>query len=149
MTNPEHDRSVVEELLVHTIYDWIDLGHLRTIVREMYPGAPSLHTASMAVVTELISNGLVAAGDVRDGHFDAWACTRDEAVARIDREWRAQPDPSVLPFQVAALAPTHAGLAIVADVMTREGADDSWRRRAFATPPAQPHQQARTPDERD
>lgn len=130
MTPTEPKRSIVEELLVSTIYDWIDLGYVRSTVREL-TGAepPELHAATMKVVGALIADGLVAAGDVTDGAFQEWDCTRDEAIARIDQEWRAASDPELWPFQVAALAPTQDGFRVIAGVMAREGEDDSWRRR--------------------
>src|SRR3954453_12323965 len=60
----DQQRSIVEDLLVYTIYDWIDLGFLRATVRESTGAAPAeLHDRVMAVVSELIGKGLVAAGD--------------------------------------------------------------------------------------
>src|SRR3954453_11422268 len=72
VTSEQH-RGVVEELLVYTIYDWIDLGFLRATVREITRAAPGdLHARAMDVVSELIGQGLVAAGDVTDAGFKAW-----------------------------------------------------------------------------
>lgn len=140
MTAQEPQRSIVEELLVSTIYDWIDLGYVRSTVRELTRIPPSdLHPATMQVVAQLIRDGLVAAGNVTDGHFQAWDCTRDEAISRIDEAWRAAPDPELWPFQVAALAPTDAGVRIITEVLSREGEDDSWRERMSQSPIAVAH----------
>ncbi|MEW1955168.1 hypothetical protein [Terrabacter sp. NPDC080008] len=129
MTPQEPQRSVEEELLVSTIYDWIDLGYLRSTVRELnHVGSPDLHAASMTVVARLIGDGLVAAGDVTEGQFRAWDCTREEAIARIDKEWQAASDPELWPFQVAALAPTDEGVRVVAQVLAREGEGKSWQK---------------------
>lgn len=133
MTEATSDRTIVEDLLVYTTYDWIDLGHLRSVVREgKGVEADRLHSACMSVISELIGRGLVAAGDVVDGHFTAWPGTRAQAIDRIDEEWRAQPDPALLPFEVAALAPCPAAIAVVEAVMDREGGDQSWRPRMLA-----------------
>ncbi|WP_344255411.1 hypothetical protein [Terrabacter carboxydivorans] len=130
----------MEDLLMGTIYDWIDLGLVRSHVREeMGVEDPELHVTAMEVVAQLIREGFVAAGDVdRDG-FHAWDCTRGEAISRIDREWRAEPDPELWPFQVAALAPTQQGLAVIEAVTSREGDDGSWRERMSQSPLALPH----------
>lgn len=138
-------RSAVEELLVSTIYDWVDLGYLRSTVRELSDvDARDLHVASMKVVTRLLGEGLVAAGDVTAGQFHPWDCTGEEAIDRIDKEWQAASNPELWPFQVAALAPTDAGVQagaliesedfddpsrrVVAQVLTREGKGESWRK---------------------
>jgi hypothetical protein len=140
VTPQQPRRSVVEELLVSTIYDWIDLGFLRSTVREMTGVGPAeLHAAVMTVVSQLVGEGLVAAGDVTDGGFRAWDCSRDQAVSRIDREWRAESDPELWPFQVAALAPTQEGLTVIEAVMAREGGDESWRARLAQSPLAVAH----------
>ena len=140
MTFEQPRRSVIEKLLVYTIYDWIDLGFLRSVVREMTGAEPTqLHAAVMAVLDQLVGEGLVAAGDLTEAGFRAWDCTRGEAVARIDREWRAEPDPALHPFQVAALAPTRAGVDVIASVMSREGDDGSWRTRLSHAPLATAH----------
>ena len=135
MTEQPADRTIVEDLLVYTVYDYIDLGHLRSVVREA-TGVDDAHahSASMSVVSELIEHGLVAAGDVVDGEFKAWPCTRAEAVARIDSEWQAAADPVLVPFELAALAPTPAGVTVVELVMAREGVDTSWRARMSCMP---------------
>ena len=130
MTLEQPRRSVVEELLVSTIYDWIDLGFLRSTVREMTGVGPTeLHATVMTVVGQLVTEGLVAAGDVTHDGFRVWDCSRGQAVSRIDREWRAEPDPELWPFQVAALAPTQEGVTVIESVMSREGDDGSWRER--------------------
>jgi hypothetical protein len=140
VTFEQRDRSVVEELLVSTIDDWIDLGYLRSTVREMTgASAADLHAAVMAVVGTLVDEGLVAVGDVTEDGFRAWNCTRGEAVTRIDREWLAEPDPELLPFQVAALSPTPKGAAVIESVMTREGDDGSWHERLSRSPLAAAH----------
>lgn len=67
---------MVEEWLVSTLYDWIDLGYVRSTVRGLTGAQPSeLHAATMKVVGTLIADGLVAAGDVTDGAFHEWDCT--------------------------------------------------------------------------
>lgn len=140
MTLQQPSRSAVEELLVSTIYDWIDLGFLRSTVREMTGVGPAeLHAAVMTVVAQLVMDGLVAAGDVSDEGFRAWDCSRAKAVSRIDREWRAEPDPELWPFQVAALAPTQEGVTVIESVMAREGDDGSWRERMAQSPLAVAH----------
>lgn len=141
MTLEHPKRSVVEDLLLGTIYDWIDLGLVRSTVREMLgvEDPADLHATVMEVITQLIGEGFVAAGDVdRDG-FHAWDCSRSQAISRIDLQWRAEPDPELWPFQVAALAPTRRALDIIESVMSREGDDGSWRGRMSRTPLALPH----------
>ena len=140
MTEPPPGRTIVEDLLVYTTYDWIDLGHLRSVVRDS-TGVDATRTqeACMSVVSELIEGGLAAAGDVVNGEFAAWPCTRTQAVERIDAEWRAEPDPALIPFQVAALAPSPAGVAVIAAVMEREGAGDSWQARVPKSPLPEAH----------
>jgi len=140
VTLQQPSRSAVEELLVSTIYDWIDLGFLRSTVRETTGVGPAeLHAAVMTVVAQLVMDGLVAAGDVTDEGFRAWDCSRAQAVSRIDREWRAEPDPELWPFQVAALAPTQQGVTVIESVMAREGDDGSWRVRMAQSPLAVAH----------
>jgi hypothetical protein len=140
VTSEQPRRSVVEELLVSTIYDWIDLGYLRSTVREMTGASTAgLHAAAMAVVSTLVDEGLVAVGDMTKDGFRAWSCTRGQAVARINREWLAEPDPELLPFQVAALSPTPKGAAVIESVMAREGDDGSWQERFVHSPLATAH----------
>ena len=140
-----HDRTIAEDLLVGTIYDWIDLGSVRAAVREFGGGAAGdLFADSMALVSELVEGGLVTAGDVVDGRFRTWNCTRHEAVARVDAEWRALDDPdAVWPFVIAALAVTPAGLDVVATVLGREGDDEPWRDRALRHSVDAPHPMTR------
>ena len=77
--------SVKEELLLEGLVDWFHPNWVHSTVSAMNPGDPeSVRQQSIGVVAELISEGLVTAGDVGG---DAWDCTPGDAIARITKEW--------------------------------------------------------------
>jgi hypothetical protein len=83
---------------------WLVVGVVRSVRAELSEGEDDeARGAVLALVGEALRRRLLIAGEVEDGAFEAWHLSPEDAVERIDREWRALGrDPQ--PGEIATLA---------------------------------------------
>lgn len=105
-----------EELLREAVEDhrglWILPWELREVLGIEDPEERRRMTLRM--VSDLLGAGLIRAGFPRDRlGFEPWTLTAEEAVARIDREWRAlgrEPDiGEIVWFDITEKGREHVG----------------------------------------
>ena len=120
----QEERSVIEDLLVGGLIDWLNPGWVYSTVAEMtsLTRFEDRWLYSIGVVTSLILDGLAVAGDLDErGEFGAWEVQGAEAVERIAREWKEDWWEKVpTPGAIAWLCTTEAGDRIGRAVLERE-----------------------------
>ncbi len=83
-------RAVVEEILKDAYYDWVGLweivGRLGGLAKS--ESFEDELAASLIVLGELIRNDLAVAGHLGKEGFEQWPESREDTLARIEREWR-------------------------------------------------------------
>ena len=119
MRDPDSRLSAEEEVLVRGLADYVSAAEVIDLGRETRdePAGDSLRSA-VGVVSRLIDNNLVVAGDLWDD-FMPWDCSADEAIGRIAHEWTAKADPFVLPGEIFWLELTSAGEEIARAALAR------------------------------
>lgn len=81
--------SLIESLLVDGLEDygaanWV----LATVERELdVSDTRDLRAISLGLITELLMEGLMVAGDLKAGHFYPWDLEPHAAVARVTDDW--------------------------------------------------------------
>jgi hypothetical protein len=114
------DRGLVEDLVARGVDDWIDFGIAIDIARRVIPAAGEGRTTlAIGIVSAAIAKGLVIAGVVSKGEFEAWSLSAGDAVERIVRDWSGlTADPR--PGDIAWLCNTTDGDRLGAAVLERE-----------------------------
>jgi len=82
----------LRSFLVEGLDDWIGLWRFARLVRDQLPGgtADEIRERAMLMVRELVVGGYVRPGRLTEDRpgFLEWDEDAEEAVERIDREWR-------------------------------------------------------------
>ena len=103
--------DVRQELLLEGQDDYVGLWEIAWILRRSKPsyGADEIREVALEILKPLLGEGLMEPGLLREnGGFHAWTCTPEEALVRIDEEWRALgQDPNI--GQVCWFSNTAAG----------------------------------------
>lgn len=114
-------RSIKVDVLIGGLDDWADAGWVMQTVRQSRLLDPEeLRSLAIGVITELLVEGLVVAGDITLGAHDPWQCTSGEAVVRITREWLRWGSEVPTPASVVWLANTDAGDAVARAALAKE-----------------------------
>ena len=119
---------LIDELVVAGSDDWVDAAEVAWIAKSMGPpeSSEAIRDLSVRLIGKVLGDGLMRIGEVTvtDRGFAAWEVSIDEAVERVDREWRAldrEPDLG----DVFWLENTLRGEQLAAEVLRRRhGADD-------------------------
>lgn len=85
------ERTPQEDLLVGGLDDWVDAGWAMQSAR--LAGASDgveLRDATLALIEEVLREGLMVAGDVTGGVHVPWPVNPQEAADRIRRDWLAK-----------------------------------------------------------
>ena len=83
--------DIRKEILVEGLDDYVGLWELPWILRRRKPESTDdeVRERALEILSPLLREGLIEAGALRDdGDFLPWPCTPEEALARIDKEWR-------------------------------------------------------------
>jgi hypothetical protein len=84
--------EIRQELLAEGRDDYVGLWEFAWILRRSKPSCTDdeIREVALEVLGPLLSKGLMEPGALQEnGGFLAWTCTPEEALARIDKEWRA------------------------------------------------------------
>lgn len=84
--------NIKDELLIEGLDDWIDATWTYSEVRSYHPAAPDvLRQLSIGIIAELLSGGLMVAGDMvtqgEYGIFRAWDLSPGDSIVRITNAW--------------------------------------------------------------
>src|SRR5687768_4026826 len=87
---PMATSRMIDELLVQGADDWVMATDVAWLAKSV-GGASDDDVAdvAIAIMKEVLTSGLMQIGDVTDGGFFEWDISREEAVERVSREWRA------------------------------------------------------------
>jgi len=110
MTTSKFDRTLTEDFLARAAEDWISAGELIDLVRSSgLTDRDMLRDLAVGLVSRLICQELVVAGDVADGRHNPWDMSAGESIARVASEWSDFPDPFVMPGLIAWFDTTPLG----------------------------------------
>lgn len=82
------NERVIAALLQRGKADWLDLSEVAWVVASMEPPPSDVVLGTLDVLRYLFTEGLMEPGDVSDGGFFAWDMPSDEALRRIEQQWR-------------------------------------------------------------
>lgn len=117
--------EVRRELLLEGLTDYVGVWEVSWILRRLMPSRTTdeIRDTAMEVLDPLIREGLIEVGTLREhGGFLAWTCTAEQALVRIDEEWRSLgQDPNI--GQICWFSNTASGDRIASHA-SRSGDDD-------------------------
>ena len=115
-------RTPKEDVLVGGLDDWADAGWVLQSARLSGVSDPvALRDAALGLVSEVLIERLMVAGDIIGGKHVPWRCSAEEATARIRREWLDEwGDEVPTPGAITWLSNTAAGDEIAQSVLERE-----------------------------
>lgn len=114
-------RSLKDDVLIGGLDDWADAGWVMQTVRQSGLLDPEeLRSLAIGVITELLVEGLVLAGEITEGAHEPWQCTQGEAVVRITREWLRWGSEVPTPASIVWLANSDAGDAAARTALAKE-----------------------------
>ena len=112
MTTAESGRTLAEDLLARAAEDWVSAAEVIDLVRRSGAHDPeTLRDLAVGLISRLIVQDLICAGDVVEGRHVPWPLDAGDAIARLTRAWIAEPDPFVMPGAVVWLDTTASGQA--------------------------------------
>jgi len=121
MTDPEHSRTLEEDLLARAAEDWVSAAEVIDLVRRAGLSEPVvLRDLAVGLIARLIVQGLVVVGDVGDVGHTPWESDSPSTIGRIVEEWASVADPFVMPGQLFWLDTTPEGQRIGESVWARE-----------------------------
>ena len=101
----------VDELAARSTEDWLQPADVFDVARFAGDSDEDAYVErAILLVRDLLSDGLVVAGDVGAEGFKPWGLTVDQSVSQISDSWRSDHDSAPTSFAVW-LAATEAGLA--------------------------------------
>ncbi|WP_415853985.1 hypothetical protein [Sinomonas sp. G460-2] len=121
MTMPESARTLTEDLLARAAEDWVSAAEVIDLVRRSGATDPeTLRDLSMGLVSRLLLQGLIVAGDLDGQSHVPWPCSPLDSIGRIITAWAAKRDPFVMPGEVVWINTTPAGQRIGEAIWRRE-----------------------------
>jgi hypothetical protein len=81
----------IDEILMLGLDDWIQASEIASVARTVGGAATEgeVQRLSLDIIRGVIKEGLMAVGDVTTQGFHAWVLSTEEALERIEREWKA------------------------------------------------------------
>lgn len=115
-------RTPKEDLLVGGLDDWVDAGWATRSARLSGPTGPvALRDSTLALIAEVLMEGLMVAGDIVANDHVPWPGTVETTIDRITREWIDEWGTEIpTPGAVVWLNNTPAGDEIAHSVLRRE-----------------------------
>ncbi|WP_250290210.1 hypothetical protein [Frankia sp. CiP1_Cm_nod1] len=115
------DRTLIEDILANGVDDWVYAAWLYQIAQRSGLVEPrDLRALSIGLIAEVLTSGLMVAGEYDGSGFRQWECSTGEAIVRITQDWLAWGDEDLTPGAVVWLDVTPAGQAIGEAVLARE-----------------------------
>lgn len=120
-----YDRSMTSrdpkaDVLIGGLDDWIYASWVTNSIWELTE-PKWRRTMTIGLIAELLTEGLMIAGDVDSNGHHPWPCTTGEAIGRITRDWLTDwKDEIPTPGAIVWLANTPAGNDLARKVLGRE-----------------------------
>ncbi len=122
--NPIGLRTVVEELVVSGLVDWVYESWVYSTVIDLTPllNFEDRRLYTIGTIAELIANDLMVAGQLDEtGAFRSWELSAGNAIARVVERWNRDWNGQVpTPGAVVWLSSTEAGDQLAHEVLERE-----------------------------
>lgn len=123
-TNP-HDpdlttTAAVDELLARGCLTWLDTGDVFDVAGDPQAGEGPLIERACALVSVLVRQDLVTAGDLVDNRHIPWSGRADQVVTRVTEHWR-RAGAAALTDAYVWFEPTPSGFARGEQVLERGG----------------------------
>ncbi len=117
-----NSRTPREDLLIGGLDDWADAGWaLQSARLSGTTKLTELRDATLALIDEVLREGLMVAGDLVGSEHVPWHGEPEEWVERIRQEWLGEwCDEVPTPGAIVWLRNTAAGDALARDVLDRE-----------------------------
>lgn len=115
------DRTLIEDVLANGVDDWVYAGWLHQIAKRSGLQDPEqLRSLSLGLIAEVLTRGLMVAGEYNGEKHVPWDCSTGAAIERITEEWIAWGDSPPTPGAIVWLDLTEAGQRLGEEVLARE-----------------------------
>src|SRR5262249_22364226 len=82
------DRTLIEDVLANGLDDWVYAGWVYQIAQRSGLNDPSeLRALAIGLIAEVLTGGLMVAGEYDGTKHAQWACSTGEAIERITKAW--------------------------------------------------------------
>lgn len=113
-------REPKEDVLIGGLDDWIYASWVTNSIWQLTE-PKWRRTMTVGLIAELLTEGLMIAGDVDSRGYHPWRCTTGDAIERITRDWLSDwMDEIPTPGAIVWLANTTAGNDLARSVLDRE-----------------------------
>jgi len=118
-------RTLLEDVPAHGVDDWVYAGWVYHISLRSGLREPSqLRALSLGLIAELLTRGLMVAGEYDGDAYRPWDCPAGEAIERITRAWIEWGESQPTPGAIVWLDVTESGQKIGSEVLAREAASN-------------------------
>jgi hypothetical protein len=115
------DRTFIEDVLANGLDDWVYAGWVYQIARRSGLEDPmQLRWLSVALITDVLTRGLMVAGEYDGEKHAPWDCSTGAAIERISEAWSAWGDSAPTPGAIVWLDLTPAGRQLAEEIVARE-----------------------------
>lgn len=109
--------NLVHTLLTHGVEDWVSAREVYGIASRSGATDPAvLRALAIGLITEVLVQGLMIPGDVRDS-FQPWDAPTGDAIVRITRDWLTRADPVIGVGEIVWLNNSDAGETLGLEVI--------------------------------
>ena len=120
MSNME-DRTLIEDVLANGLEDWVYAGWVYQIARRSGLQDPTqLRWLSVGLIAELLTQGLMVAGEYDGEKHAPWDCATGAAIERVSEARSAWGDSAPTPGAIVWLDLTGAGRQVAEEIVARE-----------------------------
>lgn len=119
-------RKCVDDLLIRGLDDWLQAAEVASVARTIGAARTEseVRALSVQVVRDLLQRDFMVVGTVAGTEFTPWGIAMEDALERIEREWRARPEGPNL-GDICWLNLTERGSGRAEDLRSRSREEDS------------------------
>lgn len=121
LSNDSFGRTLAEEILARAVDDWVSDAEVIGLVRRFGVVKPEdCRDIAIGLISRLVIQGMVVAGDIVDGRHHPWNMQKGDTVVCLTWEWLGRSDPFVMPGEILWLDATRSGQAAGEEIWRRE-----------------------------